>query len=104
MSSVNVTWQGSCTDPKKREDLIGHLQELAELAHRCFDQHTPYRYWNKIVTGKVLIDAALVEATPGILSRPAIELRVGGPAAPPPPPPPTSTLQTPYVPLPALHF
>src|SRR5260370_11145197 len=104
MPSVNATWQGSCADPKKREDLIGHLHELTELAHRCFDQHTPYRYWKKIVTGKVLVDGALVGDTAATIPRPAFELRVGGPAPAPPPRSPGSMLETPYVQLHGIEF
>ena len=101
MPSVNATWQGSCPDPKKREDLIGHLQELAKVAHRCFDQHTPYRYWKKIVTGKVLVEGALVGDT---LARPAFELAVGGPTPAPPPRSPGSLLAMPHVQLHGVEF
>lgn len=101
MPSANVTWRGACPDPKKREDLVGHLQELAELEHRCFEQHTPYRYWKKIVTGKVLVDGALVGDTS---PRPAFELGVGGPAPAPPPRSPGAMLEIPYVQLHGVEF
>jgi hypothetical protein len=101
MPSANATWQGSCPDIKKRGDLIDHLQELAELAHRCFEQHTPYRYWKKMETGKVLVDGALVGDA---LPRPAIELRVAGPAPAPPPRSPGAMLEIPYVQLHGVEF
>lgn len=60
MPSVDTHWSGQCPDPNIQENLCHKLRTIAELSHSYFKDQEPIKYFDREITGNILIDSSLV--------------------------------------------
>jgi len=82
MPSVIVTWAGRCFEDRKRQLLCSQLRELAHLSHSYFERPTPFRFFDGVLKGNILVSGALV---PGYIGTEETRVRGHVPAASPGP-------------------
>ena len=91
MSSVIVSWTGSCPEHSVREALFQQLERIARLSHSYFDEPREIAHFDGRVTGTVVATEAVTAGgelavpvadadDPG--PRPHVELRAAGPLQP----------------------
>ena len=53
MSSILISWRGQCPDRSRRQHLIAHLRELAEITFARYDER--YDRYDREITGAIFL-------------------------------------------------
>ena len=59
MSSILISWRGQCPERDRRQHLVGHLRELAEIAFERFDER--YDRYDHEITGVIFLHREVFE-------------------------------------------